>query len=224
MTKFRGVILDMDGTLIDSNDAHARAWELALAENGHEVPFERIRPLIGMGGDNLLPELGLDKESPEGERVSESRGNLFKERFFPGLEPFPQVKALLERMKRDGFKLVVASSAKEDELTPMLERVGADGLIEEATSKDDADKSKPDPDTVEAALESLGLPAAEVVMLGDSPYDVAAAAKAGVAVIALRCGGFSDEDLADALAIYDDPADLLAHYDDSPLGQGSRQG
>lgn len=217
---FRGVILDMDGTLIDSNEAHAQAWVRALQEGGHDIPYEKVRPLIGMGGDNLLPELGLDKESPDGERVSVRRGEIFKEQFLPDLQPFPRARDLLERMRARGLRLVVASSAKEEELEPMLARVGANGLIEGATSKDDAERSKPDPDTVAAALKSLNLPAQEVVMLGDSPYDIAAAAKAGVGVIALRCGGFSDEDLAGALALYDDPADLLEHYDASPLAQG----
>jgi phosphoglycolate phosphatase-like HAD superfamily hydrolase len=212
----------MDGTLIDSNDAHARAWEQALAEEGHTIALERIRPLIGMGGDNLLPELGIDKDSPAGKAVSERRGDIFKERFLPGLEPFPGARALLERMKEGGLRLVVASSAQEDELRPMLERVGADELIEEATSKDDAEQSKPDPDTVEAALRSLGLPAGVVVMLGDTPYDLEAAARAGVGVIAFRCGGWDDEGLAGALAIYDDPADLLEHYDLSPLAGDPR--
>jgi phosphoglycolate phosphatase-like HAD superfamily hydrolase len=121
-------------------------------------------------------------------------------------------------MRDRGLKLAVASSAKKDELTPLLKVFGADDLIQDKTSSDDANNSKPDPDIVHAALKQLGLPSEVAVMLGDTPYDVEAAAKAGVAVIAFRCGGWSDSDLAGALAVYADPADLLAHYDSSPLG------
>ena len=214
----RGVILDVDGTLVDSNDAHARAWVEALAEEGIRVEFERVRPLIGMGGDKLLPEIsGIEEESPEGKRISERRGEVFKEKYLPSIKPCRGSRELLKRMKGDGLKLVVASSAKEDELDPLLEIAGASGLIEEKTSSDDAENSKPDPDIIQAALDGSGLSPEEAVMLGDTPYDIEAAKKAGVDTVALRCGGWKDEDLAGAIAIYDDPADLLAHYDRSPL-------
>lgn len=216
-SRVRGVILDMDGTLIDSNDAHARAWELALAELGQPVSFSEIRPLIGMGGDNLLPELGVVHDSELGEAVSARRSAVFRERFLPHLQPFPRARELVARMAEEGLSVVVASSAKESELKAMLERVGIAELIGAATSKDDADKSKPDPDTVEAALQRLELPSDAVVMLGDSPYDIDAATRAGVGVVALRCGGFDDDALHGALAIYDDPADLLARFERSPL-------
>ena len=112
--------------------------------------------------------------------------------------------------------MAAASSAKKDELGPLLKVCGADRVIHAATSSDDAEESKPDPDILHAALKQIGLPAAAVVMLGDTPYDVEAARRAGVRVIALRCGGWSDSDLA-ADAIYDDPADLARHIDRSPL-------
>ena len=123
-------------------------------------------------------------------------------------------------MRQKGLKLVVASSAKEDELHPLLKVCGADEVIADKTSSEDVESSKPDPDTVGAALEDLALPAGEAVMLGDTPYDVEAASRAGVATVAVRCGGWGDKDLAGAVAIYNDPADLLAHFDTSPLGQG----
>jgi HAD superfamily hydrolase (TIGR01509 family) len=217
--RYRAVILDMDGTLIDSNDAHVRAWVEVLREFGHEVSDQDIRPWIGMGGDNLLPAaMKISKDSPEGKKISERRGEIFKSRFAPHLEPFPGVRPLLERMKQDGLRLVIATSSPEDEVKKSIELVGIGDLLEDTTSASDAGKSKPDPDVVEAALASLKLPAGDTVMLGDTPYDIQAAGKAGVRVIAFRCGGFKDEDLKDALEIYDDAADLLAHYDESPLG------
>jgi HAD superfamily hydrolase (TIGR01509 family) len=220
LKRIRGVILDVDGTLVDSNDAHARAWVEALAEHGIRVAFEKVRPLIGMGGDKLLPEVSAIKaETPEGERISKRRSEIFKERYLPKLKAFPSTRELLLRMRDDGLKLVVASSAKEDELNPLLKIAGADDLIEERTSSDDAENSKPDPDIVKAALSSSGLAPSDVVMLGDTPYDIESASRAGVRVVAVRSGGWADEDLSGAIAIFDDPADLLARYESSPLKQ-----
>lgn len=222
MTKqIRGVILDVDGTLVDSNDAHARAWVEAFGENSIDVAYDRVRRLIGMGGDKLMPEVsGIEEEGPEGERISKRRGEIFKEKYLPHLKPTPGSRELLLRLRECGFKLVVASSAKEDELKPLLEIAGASDLIEEKTSSDDADNSKPDPDIVEASLASASLAPDEVVMLGDTPYDIESAAKAGVRVIALKSGGWRDHELKGAIAVYDDPADLLKNLDDSPLKDG----
>lgn len=218
MKRVRGVILDVDGTLVDSNDAHAHAWVDALAEHGINVEFERVRPLIGMGGDKLLPEVsGIEEETPEGKRISKRRSEIFKERYLPKLKAFPSAKELLQRMRDEGLKLVVASSAKEDELNPLLKIAGASGLVEEKTSSDDAENSKPDPDIVKAALESSGLAPGEVLMLGDTPYDIESASRARVRVVAVRCGGWKDADLSGAIAVYDGPADLLAQYESSPF-------
>jgi HAD superfamily hydrolase (TIGR01509 family) len=217
--RYRAVILDMDGTLIDSNAAHVKAWVDVLREFGHEVSEQDIRPYIGMGGDNLLPAaVKISKESEEGKKISERRGEIFKSSYLPDLKPFPEVRPLLERMKQDGLRLVIATSSPEDEVAKAIEIVGIEDLLEDATSASDAGKSKPDPDVVQAALDRLKLSAGEVVMLGDTPYDIQAAGKVGIQVIAFRCGGFKDEDLKGALAIYDGAAGLLAGYDESPLG------
>jgi HAD superfamily hydrolase (TIGR01509 family) len=215
----RGVILDVDGTLVESNDAHAHAWVEALAEHDYDLPFEKIRRLIGMGGDKLLPAAtGQDSQSEIGKRISERRREIFKTRYLPSVKPFPKVRELLSHMRERGLKLVVASSAQPDELDQLLEIAGAKRLVEDTTSSKDADNSKPDPDIVQVALDNLGYPPAEVVMLGDTPYDIEAATKAGINTIALLCGGWSEQDLSQALAIYADPADLLEHYESSPLG------
>jgi HAD superfamily hydrolase (TIGR01509 family) len=177
-----------------------------------------------MGGDKLLPEIsGMEEESPEGKRAGERRGQIFKEKYLPSIKPLPGARELLKRLREDGLKLVVASSAKKDELDPLLEIAGASDLIEGKTSSDDAENSKPDPDIVEAALEKAALSPDEVVMLGDTPYDIESAGKAGVEVIALRSGGWEDEDLSGAVAIYQDPADLLARYDESPLKKRQKE-
>jgi HAD superfamily hydrolase (TIGR01509 family) len=217
------VLLDIDGTLIDSNDAHARAWVAALAAHGYDVPFEKVRPLIGKGGDKILPELtGLDPESGEAERISETRSEIFLERELPHLEPTPGARDLLEHMRGRGLELVVATSAKAEEVDRILAQAGVADLIQAASSSDDAERSKPDPDIVQAALRKAGRPASHAAMLGDTAYDVEAAARARVPAVALRCGGWTDYGLRGALAIYDHPADLLAHYDESPFGTGAR--
>lgn len=214
-----GVIFDVDGTLLDSNDAHVRSWVEALAEHGYRVDRERVRPLIGMGGDKVLPELtGLAEDSPEGQAISKRRGEIFRTRYLPKIRAFPKVRDLIARLERDGEAIAVASSASEEDLAALLDKAGLRHLLDDSTSKDDAERSKPDPDIVQAALHRLDLPPEAVVMVGDTPYDVEAAAFAGVRAIALRSGGcWTDADFAGAAAIYDDPADLLANLDDSPI-------
>jgi HAD superfamily hydrolase (TIGR01509 family) len=220
--RLRGVLLDVDGTLVNSNDAHARAWVDALGEESITVDFARVRPLIGMGGDKLLPALaGLDEDSPTGQRVSQRRAELFRERYLPNIHAFPRVRELLLRLQGAGLSLAVASSAKREELGPLLELAHVADLIEDATSSADADSSKPDPDIVAAALHKLGVGAKHAIMIGDTPYDIEAAARAGIPCIALRSGGRSEADLAGAVAIYADAADLLARFESSPLHGGA---
>jgi HAD superfamily hydrolase (TIGR01509 family) len=214
---YEGVIFDVDGTLVDSNDAHAEAWVRALAEAGHEVPFERVRPLIGMGGDKLLPTLGMPAEGEASEQMSHRRGEIFQKDFLPGLRPLPGARALVARLHQDGYRLGVASSAQPAELEPLLKIAGVDEILRLRTSAGDVEESKPEPDVVQAALHRLRLAPSAAVMIGDTPYDVTAALRAGVAVIAFRSGGWSDADLHGATAVYDHAADLLARLDSSPL-------
>ncbi len=218
MQHLSGVLLDVDGTLVDSNNAHAQAWHRALADNGITVPLAKILRLIGKGGDKLLPEVaGIEADSPEGKVISKRRGEIFQADFLPSLRSFPRVEELLARIKQQGLRLGIASSAHADELNKLLQVCGADKYVEARTSSDDADKSKPDPDIVEAALNRLGLKAEKTILVGDSPYDIEAAKHAGVAAVALRCGGWSDADLAGAIKVYDNPADLLDHFAESPF-------
>ncbi len=215
--KVCAAVLDIDGTLIDSNDAHAQAWVDVGKEMGYDIEFAHVRRLIGMGGDKVVPEItGLDDESDEAKKVKKRRGEIFQERYLPTLQPFPRARELLERFAADGMTLVVATSASKDDMGKLLEKAGIKDLIEEKTSQSDVEASKPDPDVIEAAVEKAGCKPSEAVMLGDTPYDVEASRRAGVPCVALRCGGWGDEDLKDAVAIYDDPADLLANYDRSP--------
>ncbi|HEX2165782.1 MAG TPA: HAD family hydrolase, partial [Longimicrobiales bacterium] len=204
------VLLDVDGTLIDSNDAHARAWVDVGDEFGHEIEFGRVRWMIGMGGDRVLPELtGLEEESEEGRRILDRRGEIFRERYLPRLAAFPRTHELLARLREDGKELVVATSASEKDLNALLKQADLEDLIQKSTNSDEAESSKPAPDIVNAALEKAGRAASQVIMIGDTPYDVKAARRAGVRIIGLRCGGWTDGELAGAEEIHQDPADLL---------------
>ncbi|HVF99839.1 MAG TPA: HAD family hydrolase [Chloroflexia bacterium] len=216
--KIKGVILDVDGTLVDSNDAHIRSWLEALSRHGYNCTYEEIRRLIGMGSDNLLPTaIDVEKDTPEGKRLSDTWSEVFERDYLPNIKAFPRTRDLLLALKARGLKLVVASSAQEDMLDKLLDIAGVKDLLEESTSADDAENSKPDPDIVEASLGKIGLRPSEVLMLGDTPYDIQAARKLGIGTIGLRCGGWDDKGLQGAVAVYDDPADLLARLDDSPL-------
>ncbi|MBA2304175.1 MAG: HAD family hydrolase [Acidobacteria bacterium] len=220
MSGSAAVILDVDGTLVDSNDAHARAWVEAFAEHGITVAFEHVRRSIGMGGDKLMPEVsGIEEASSLGKEIAASRGRIFQEHHLPSIRPFPRTRELVERFADDGFVLAVASSAKADELDPLLERAGVSDLLALRTSSDDADNSKPDPDIVIAALKRTGCPADRTIMIGDTAYDVAAARRAGVEIVGLECGGWTREGLAGALAIYKDATDLLEHYQTSAFAR-----
>jgi HAD superfamily hydrolase (TIGR01509 family) len=218
MGKQKVVLVDVDGTLVDSNDAHASAWVEALREAGHSAPFDKVRCLIGKGGDKLLPDVaGLSDDSSQGAAIAERRARIFRSEYLPILKPFPGVRDLLQRLHRDGYRLVVATSAKEDEMNALLERTGGAEFFEQAASAADAERSKPDPDIVKAALRKAGCRPEEALMLGDTPYDIEAAGAADVRAIGLCSGGWSADALRGAIAIYENAADLLARYDTSPF-------
>jgi HAD superfamily hydrolase (TIGR01509 family) len=219
----RGVIFDIDGTLVDSNDAHAQSWVDTFADAGYNVPFEVVRPLIGMGADKLLPKaIGLAHDSKEGKKLVKRRSEIFRQKYLPHLRPLEGSRALVLRVRSDGLKPIVATSAKEEELASLLKAAEVADLMEEKATSSDADRSKPDPDIVEAAIQESGVPPNQLVMIGDTPYDIEAAAKAKVRTIAFRSGGWADDALKNAVEIYDGPADLLAHYDSSLLGKGRK--
>lgn len=218
----QGVLLDLDGTLIDSNDANARAWADALGDFGYSVPLEKLRRMVGMGADNLLPQaVGITKDSDIGQGIDRQRAILLKEKYLAHVHALPKARELLERIHAEGLKLILASSAKAGEAEPLIDLLGphAAELFDVLTTSDDAKRSKPSPDIVQAALGKAGLAGDECIMLGDTPYDMTAAEAAGVEMIAFRCGGWPDGDLEGAAAIYDDPADLLDHYDGSLLAR-----
>jgi HAD superfamily hydrolase (TIGR01509 family) len=216
--RYDAVLLDIDGTLIDSNGAHAGAWSDALSAHGKRHSAEQIRPLIGKGGDKVLWELAsIDHESDEGKAIDKARAAIFKERYLPTVKATPGAKEFVQWLIDSRLKVVIATSAKDDEIKDLLAICDGQALQGDATSSDDAKRSKPDPDIVAAALKKAGVSKERAVMIGDTPYDIEAAGRAGIRTIAFRCGGWDDASLKDAVAIYSDPKELLERVSESPL-------
>lgn len=221
-TEVRGVLLDVDGTLVDSNEAHARAWQSALREAGYDVAWPRIRRLIGMGADRLVPRAtGLSEADPKARSIVARRLELFMSRELPTVQAMPCVRELLVRMRREGLRWAVATSARPEEVRPLLERAGVADLVPAPPPATEPHHSSPRPNVLRSTLDRLGLSPREVVMLGDTPYDLESARRAKVASVLFRTGGWPDAQLAGAAAIYDGPWDLLARFEESVLRRWS---
>lgn len=220
------VLFDIDGTLVDSNDLHIAAWRKAFAHFGIEVSYEDIQAQMGKGGDQLIPVFctaeQIDKFGAELEKL---RLDLFVRDYLPQVQPFSGVRELFTRLRADGLRIALATSAKEIELKSHIKTLGIAGLFDEATSADDAEHSKPCPDIFEAALAQFeGVSADSALVIGDTPYDAIAANRAGIETIGVLSGGFPEHTLreAGAIAVYLDIADMLQHYDEwavTPVSQ-----
>jgi HAD superfamily hydrolase (TIGR01549 family) len=216
----RGVIFDLDGTLVDSNELHVLAWHDTFRHFHKDIPLERLREQIGKGGDQYLPVFLNEREMREfGEEADRYRGEVFKKNYLPHVKPFPKVRELFERLRADGKKIALASSGKETEVRHYAKLLDIGGLFDSMTTVDQVAQSKPKADVFIAALNLLALSPSEAVAIGDTPYDVAAAKKIELPVIGVLCGGFPEQVLRDggAVAIFRDPADLLDRYYQSPL-------
>ena len=218
----QALLFDIDGTLVDSVDLHARAWQEAFAHFGKRVDFAAVRAQIGKGGDQLMKEfLSPDELERRGEEIERYRSDLYKRKYFGKVRAFPRVRELFQEILRRKLRVALASSAKGDELTKYKKIAGIEDLIGTETSADDAERSKPHPDIFEVALGRLdpGADKDRVFVIGDSPWDAIAAGRLGVRPIGVLCGGFPEADLREAgcVAIYRDPADLLDRLDESPI-------
>lgn len=219
----KAVIFDLDGTLIDSVDLHARAWVKAFERYGYQIPFDQLRQQIGKGSEYIIPEFISQEEFEKvGSKIADYRKQYYQENLLSEAKPFDKIPELFQRIERDGLKIVLASSAKKDTVAHYKKILKIENLIEGATSTDDVEKAKPEPDIFKAALDKLaGIKPEEAIAVGDSPYDARAASQISLRTIGVLCGGFSEEVLREAgcIAIYRDPADLLANYERSPLSQ-----
>lgn len=214
----RAAIVDLDGTLVNSVDAHARAWVAAFREAGFDVSIDQVRSLLGMPPDQLLVHLlGLPRSSEDAKAILRSRAEIFRTRFLGKITPFVGARALLEKLKRQDTRVTIAASNSESEASGLLVVAGVADLVDEVVTADDARRFAPDSDLIQVAIRYAGSPRDTTIVLGDTPFDVESGRRAGASVIAFRCGGWGDAALVGATAIYDDPRDLLNHFSSSPF-------
>ena len=217
----RGVLFDVDGTLIDSSYIHTVSWWGAFREQGYDVPMASIHRHVGMGGDRLVDSLlpgGRDRAlDPE---ILASHGALYASHW-PSLRAFDGVKDLLARCHAGGLAVALASSARRKDLEVMKSILDAEAFIDAATSANDAKNSKPAPDILVAALEAINVQAADAIYIGDAVWDMQAAAALEIPAIGVTCGGVSAGELRDAGAVevYEGPRDLLRNLPSSALGR-----
>ncbi|GIF74348.1 HAD family hydrolase [Asanoa siamensis] len=219
MSSPAGVLFDVDGTLIDSTYLHAVTWWEGFRAGGYDVPVAQIHRAVGMGSDRLLDHLlGTERDRSRDDLIRAVHGERYAP-YLTRLRPLPGAADLMRTCHERGQKVALASSATPEELSAMRRALDVDDATDVATSSGDAERSKPEPDIIQAALDKLGLSVGQAVYVGDSIWDVAACAKLGLPCVALTCGGTSRAELAGAgaVAVYEDPADLLAHLDESPL-------
>jgi HAD superfamily hydrolase (TIGR01549 family) len=210
-------ILDIDGTLVDTNYQHAVAWYRAFLQSGKVLPIWRVHRHIGMGGDQLVAALaGEDVDSEHGDDVRAAEKVLYMA-LIDEVRPFADARALLEHLKAQDHTVVLASSAKPDEVEHYLDLLDARDLADDWTHSGDVEKTKPEPDLVAAAIEKAG--GGDAVMVGDSTWDCEAAKRAGIPTVAVLTGGFSEDELTEAGAqsVFPSLSDLLAHLDETPL-------
>jgi HAD superfamily hydrolase (TIGR01509 family) len=203
-------ILDIDGTLVDTNYQHAIAWYRAFSQHDLILPIWRIHRHIGMGGDQLVPDLAGDAfEAEHGDAVREKETSLYGE-LIGEVRPMNGARKLIEELKASGRKVMLASSAKQKEVDRYVDLLDARDLADGWTSSADVEATKPEPDLVHSALQKADAQASKAVMVGDSPYDVESAKRAGVPTVAVLTGGFSEAELRDAGAheVYESVAEL----------------
>ncbi|WP_435971373.1 HAD family hydrolase [Streptomyces sp. Qhu_M48] len=218
----RAALFDVDGTLVDSNPLHVVAWWEALRQDGHHVPSHAVHRAIGLPGGSLLEHLlGPGRDRSRDDRLSAAHDALYGT-WFERLHAFDGAADLLRTLAESGHRVVLVTSAKDRELTALRRAVDADDAITATATADDVEEGKPAPDPIEHALSLVGVAPDRAVFVGDSVWDMKAARRAHVVAVGLLCGGLPRADLieAGAAAVYDDPADLLAHLDASPFKDG----
>lgn len=221
MTPTSGAVLfDIDGTLIDSNYVHVDTWSRAFADVGVEAPSWKIHRCIGMDGDKLLESLVGSADSAAALEAKDLHSRYYGEAS-GRLHILPGARELLQRVSDTGLTAVLATSAPESELAYLRDLLDVEDIVSVVTSSEDADVAKPNPEIVQVALDRAGVEPADAVMIGDSVWDMKASRTAGVTGIGVRCGGVPDAELrsAGAEAVFDDPADLIERFGESPIAR-----
>lgn len=217
----KAILFDIDGTLVDSNDLHVLAWREAFENIGMNFSGPKIHAQIGKGADMLIPALVPDLDAATCQELGKLQGGIFRRKYRASVKPFRHAFELLAHSSECQQQVVLASSASQDDLSHYMDELKIRELVAATTSGGEVENTKPSPDIFSTALAKLkDVTTEEVMVVGDSPYDVEAARKIGISTVALRSGGFADELLrnAGAIAIYDDVAALLSDYANSPLG------
>lgn len=212
--ELQAILLDIDGTLIDSNDKHAHCWVEAFAHFGKQVAWDDVRVQIGKGGDLLVPDTLDAREMQKfGEPLKKYRGELWKEKYMHGVRPFPGAVDAMHALHERGLKLALASSSNPEEVEYYVELLGVGDLLKGTTSKEDAELSKPSPEIFQAALERVKSDPARTLAVGDTPYDILAAHRTPVPIAAVLCGGFPRETLTKAEFLFDDLPAMVKELD-----------
>lgn len=213
----RAFIFDIDGTLVDSNELHVQSWDRAFRHFGKIFPIEALRDQVGKGSDQYIPQFLTPEEIKRfGKALDDYRSEIFRKEYLPHVRPFPKVRELFQCIKDNSKRIVLASSGKEKDTEYYIDLLKIDNFIDGYTSGDEAGHSKPEPDIFIECIDKFKLVRKETIVIGDTRWDVEAAARAGLQTIGVTCGGTDANILraAGAVAVFHDPADLLANYDE----------
>lgn len=222
ISKLKALIFDVDGTLVDSNDLHAEAWQRAFRHFGKDVDYNVVRSQIGKGGDLLVPDLLNAREMRKfGDDLSEYRKKLFMKEYLDRVTPFARAGEALHQLATMGIAIALASSAETEEVEHHVNSLGIKDILAAQTSKSDAEMSKPSPEIFEAAVERLGIEAELIFVVGDTPYDILAAHRCALPIVAVRSGKFPDEILRKAEFLFADVSELVERVDEVDAYFGS---
>lgn len=215
----RAVILGLEGVLVDTREASTLSWLVALHDGGHDVSIDLLRHLSGVASEELLRIVsGIKADSPEGREIMRQQERIFRTWYLPRILPFVGARRLLQRMKSDGLRVVALSGGSADTAPDLVRASGVADLLDDVVSADGEPRDAALNEIITSLVASLGCTREGIVLVGDSPYDVSAGERAGIDVIALRCGGWTDATLQGALAVYEDHIHLLSQFQTSPLG------
>ena len=215
----RAVVLGLEGALVDTREASTLSWLVALHDGGHDVSVDLLRHLSGVAAGELLRIVaGLKSDSPEGREILRQQERIFRMWYLPRILPFVGARRLLQRMKSDGLRVIALSSGSADTAPELVRASGVADLLDDVVSADGESRDAALNEIITSVVATCNCKRDGIVMVGDSPYDVSMGERAGIDVVALRCGGWTDASLQGAVAVYEDHIHLLSQFQTSPLG------
>ena len=215
----RAVVLGLEGALVDTREASTLSWLVALHDGGHDVSVDLLRHLSGVAAGELLRIVaGLKSDSPEGREILRQQERIFRMWYLPRILPFVGARRLLQRMKSDGLRVIALSSGTADTAPELVRASSVADLLDDVVSADGESRDAALNEIITSVVATCNCKRDGIVMVGDSPYDVSMGERAGIDVVALRCGGWTDASLQGAVAVYEDHIHLLSQFQTSPLG------